>query len=248
MKRWIQRYENEGSIKRHNRKAVSYKITKEQVKTAIKMLKNNEQITLEELVKQLKKKYKNFNLTPQHLGIVIRDNNKTRKRTRHKQFPKTKYKKPINEKKELDKFYKEVNKYPLNKIISLDETSISPAMIKEYSRCQLGKRCVYKTDDNFVFRKFTLLVAISNSKCIGYKLYESGGMTKERLVEFFEEFIFPHYKDHLIILDNAGSHNNQYVKDAILENGNNYQFSVPYTPKSNGTIEMFFNQITPLEI
>ena len=60
---------------------------------------------------------------------------------------KTKYKKPINEKKELDKFQKEVNKYPLNKIISLDETSTSPAMIKEYSRCQLGKRCVYKTDD-----------------------------------------------------------------------------------------------------
>ena len=50
-------------------------------------------------------------------------------------------------------------------------------------------------------------------------------MTKERLVEFFEEFIFTHYKNHLIILDNAGSHNNQYVKDAILESGNKYQFS-----------------------
>jgi hypothetical protein len=67
-------------------------------------------------------------------------------------------------------------------------------------------------------------------------------MTKERLVDFFEEFIFPHYKDHLIILDNAGSHNNQYVKDAILESGNKYQFSVPYTPKTN-CIELFFNQI-----
>ena len=87
-----------------------------------------------------------------------------------------------------------------------------------------------------------MLVAISNSKCIGYKLYESGGMTKERLVDFFEEFIFPHYKDHLIILDNAGSHNNQYVKDAILESRNKYQFSVPYTPKTN-CIELFFNQI-----
>lgn len=88
------------------------------------MLKNNEQITLEELVKQLKKKYKTFNITPRQLGNVIRDNNKTRKRTRHKHFPKTKYKKPINEKKELDKFYKEVNKYPLNKIISLDRHKV----------------------------------------------------------------------------------------------------------------------------
>jgi hypothetical protein len=64
-------------------------------------------------------------------------------------------------------------------------------------------------------------------------------MTKERLVNFFEEFIFPHYKNHLIILDNAGSHNNQYVKDAILKSENKYQFSVPYTPKTK-YIELFF--------
>ena len=49
LKRWVDRYQKDGSIKRYNRKAISYKITKEQVKTAIMMLKNNEQITLEEL-------------------------------------------------------------------------------------------------------------------------------------------------------------------------------------------------------
>ena len=42
------------------------------------------------------------------------------------------------------KFYKEVDKHPINKIISLDETSIQPAMIMEYSRCELGKRCIVK--------------------------------------------------------------------------------------------------------
>ena len=46
-----------------------------------------------ELAKLIKKKYENFNITSQHLGQVIRDNNKTRKRTRHKHFPKTRYKK-----------------------------------------------------------------------------------------------------------------------------------------------------------
>lgn len=44
-------------------------------------------------------------------------------------------------------------------------------MMLEYSRCQLGKKCIIKTDDNYVFRKFTLLVTINNSKCIGSKLY-----------------------------------------------------------------------------
>lgn len=67
-------------------------------------------------------------------------------------------------------------------------------------------------------------------------------MTKERLVEFLKENVFCKYKDNLIVLDNAGSHRNEYVKQAILESGNKYLFSVPYTPKTN-VIEMVFNQI-----
>ena len=56
-------------------------------------------------------------------------------------------------------------------------------------------------------------------------------MTKERLVEFMEKFIFNKYKNYLIVLDNAGSHKNNYVQDAIINSGNNYLFSVPYKPK-----------------
>ncbi len=165
-----------------------------------------------ELSKQIKKKYKDFNVTPQWLGKVLRDNNKTRKRTRHEHFPITKYNKPVNKKIELTKFYKEIKKYSLNKIISIDETSISPAMIMEYSRCDIGKRCVIKTDDNFVFKKFTLLSAISNKKCLGWILYETGGSTKERFVEFLQNIVFQKYKNHLLVLDNARAHNNNFVK------------------------------------
>ena len=96
---------------------------------------------------------------------------------------------------------------------------------------------------NYVFKKFTLLCAINNKKCIGANLYKEGGMTKERFVEFLEENIFNKYKDNLIVLDNAGSHNNQYVKDAILKSDNKYLFSVPYNPKTNRCIEEYFNQI-----
>lgn len=80
------------------------------------------------------------------------------------------------------------------------------------------------------FRKFTLLCAISNSKCVGATLYKEGGMTKER---FLEENIFNKYKNHLIILDNAGSHNNEYVKQAIINSGNKYLFTIPYTVTKN---------------
>ena len=240
--RWVKRYETLQEIKRLNRKSVSYKITKDQVKYAIRKLKENEQITMEELNKVVKKKYTDFDITSQYLGQVIRDNNITRKRTRHEHYPKERYGKPTDIKKELKEFYKEVGKYSLDKIISLDETSIQPSMYSAYSKCSLGKRCVIKTDDSYFFKKFTLLCSISNSKCTGATLYKEGGMTKERFVDFLEENIFNKYKNHLIILDNAGSHNNEYVKQAIINSGNKYLFTIPYTPKTN-CIENWFNQI-----
>jgi len=243
LQRWIQRYKTSKNLTRRNRKSVSYKITKPQVNTALELLKQNEQLTMNELEIDMKKKYPTFDITPQHLGEVIRDNNKTRKRTRHEHFPKERYKKPIEKQNEMNKFYSRVKQFPMNKIICLDETSVGSALKPTYSRCNLGKRCIIKTSNQFVFRKFTLLVAISNSKCVGKELYEKGGMTKERLLEFLEKYVFPNYKDHLIILDNAGSHNNELIKNAITKSGNHYLFAVPYTPRSNLPIEAYFNQI-----
>jgi len=168
----------------------------------------------------------------QHLGRVVRANNRTRKRTRHQHFPKERYKKPTNKENEMNDFYKEVSKYPIDKIICLDETSIGSHLKPAYSRCYIGKSCVIKTDNNFVFRSFTLLVAINNKKCVGKIFYEKGGTTQERMVDFLETQIFPKYKDHLIILDNV-----------ITKSGNKYLFSIPYTPMTNSPIENYFNQI-----
>lgn len=64
LSRWAQKYKLQKNIKRNNRKPISYKITKEQVKYAIEKLKENEQITMSELVKIIKKKYKDFDITP----------------------------------------------------------------------------------------------------------------------------------------------------------------------------------------
>ena len=69
-------------------------------------------------------------------------------------------KKPIEKQTELNKFYSRVKQFPMNKIICLDETSVGSALKPTYSRCELGRRCVIKTSNQFVFRKFTLLVAI----------------------------------------------------------------------------------------
>ena len=242
LQRWIEIYKTSKNLTRKNRKPISYKINKEHVRTAVNMIDKNEQLTMDELLFSMKQKYNDLDITRRHLGRVIRANNRTRKRTRHQHYPKERRKQLTDKSKEMEAFYNEVHKYPLDKIICLDETSIGSHLKPSYSRCYIGKRCVIKTNNNFVFRSFTLLVAINNSKCVGKIFYEKGGTTQERMVEFIETQIAPKYKNNLIILDNAGSHNNDMVREAILKSGNQYLFTIPYSPTTNA-VEMYFNKI-----
>ena len=96
------------------------------------------------LWKKIKSKYNDFDITETHLSRVIRDNNYTRKRTKIRHYPETRYTKPIDYVKEMKLFYKITDKYSIHKIISIDETSIHAQITNNYSRCKLGKRCVKK--------------------------------------------------------------------------------------------------------
>ena len=70
---WIKQYEQTKSLTRRNRKPISYKISNKQVKTALEILNKNEQTTMDELVYEMKQKYDTFDITPQHLGKIVRD-------------------------------------------------------------------------------------------------------------------------------------------------------------------------------
>jgi len=52
--RWIKRYETSKNLTRRNRKPIFYKINKPQVKYALELLKQNEQLTMNEIVNILK--------------------------------------------------------------------------------------------------------------------------------------------------------------------------------------------------
>lgn len=64
--RWVKRYKKTKNLTRKNREPVSYKITKQQVNKALELLKQNEQLTMSELVIIMKKLYHDFDITPQH--------------------------------------------------------------------------------------------------------------------------------------------------------------------------------------
>ena len=207
----------------------------------MKLLDKNPTWSIKLLWENTREHFDDFEISQSQLSRVIRDNNVTRKRTRIRHYPETRYNKRIDFKKEMKIFYKEVDKFDVSKIISIDETSIHAEMTASYSRCDLGKRCVKKTYDNKVFRKYRLVSAISNKKVVGWTLYEKGGMTAKRMVEFIDQNIKGKYKKYLIIMDNGGAHKSQKVKDIVKESKNTLLYSVPYRPKTNA-IESWFNQ------
>lgn len=71
----------------------------------------------------------------------------------------------------------------------INKTSITTQMKPNYLRCEIGKRCVAKTTDNRVFKKYTFVKAFSSKVSVAYYLYKNGGMTCERMVEFLDVFI-----------------------------------------------------------
>jgi transposase len=194
---------------------------------------------MEELAKQLKEEFDDFNIGRKHLGDVIRDINETRKRTRKQHFPTTRFRQPIDFQIEMNKFFAIIDKYDLEKIICIDETSILYFMASEYSRCYLGKRCVLKTSDNKVFQKHTLVAAIQSTGLRGYKIYDKEGITTDRLIDFLQD-ILRNMRNHLVVMDNAPAHKKQIIKTTVESSGNKLLYTVPYTPRTNA-IENWFS-------
>ena len=144
--------------------------------------------------------------------------------------------------KELNAFFKELKKHPIDKVICLDETSIHPGLSINYAKCKLGRRCIEKTDNNEIFRKYTLVVAISNNKLVASKFYDKGGMNSERLIELLKNDILKNKKGYLLLMDNARAHKSDAVKQYIKESENHILYLVPYQHYLN-PVEEYFNQL-----
>ena len=67
---------------------------------------------------------------------------------------------------------------------------------------------------------YQYLNSISTEKCIAYKVYDKGGITANRLIDFLENEVLKDLSGKVVILDNASSHRNAEVKEYILKNNN----------------------------
>jgi hypothetical protein len=93
----------------------------------------------------------------------------------------------------------------------------------------------------FLFKKYTGVFAISVNGVIHWNLYEKGGITTDRLIEFLEHNITSKLRNKLIILDNASAHRNERIKNYINKN-NNILYAVPYQHFTN-SIENYFSML-----
>ena len=242
LRRWTQRFQADNSIKRHNRPAISYKITETQANYAASYLLDHQTASTRELMLAMQERFPGFAISPQHLADVVRDFNLTRKRTRHGHFPTQRYRLPVNRSQQLRAFYQITDAHPINRIISIDETSLTPFMYRAYSRCRLGDRCVQVTNENRVFTKHTFVAAITNARILGWEMYNEGAMTTERMAAFLNRLIEEHrLRGYLFIMDNAGAHKGQSIRGIMANSQNQLLYSVPYNPQTN-SIENWFSQ------
>ena len=242
LQRWIHKYQTEGTLSKSKTRRKARKVKMEHIIFIRSELKKKPQIYLQDLLDILKGKYPDLQITPQHLGRIVRDNDITRKRLRKIHQPGTYRGKERNHAQEVKDYVETMKKQNIHKIIALDETGIYAALHPTYARCNIGKRCYMKTTDQRVFKKYSLLVAITSKGIVGWDLYEKGAVNSERLTEFIKSKVNGKYEDCVIVMDNAGFHKTAEVKDAVNEGKNKIQNTVPYYPRSN-PIEQFFSQL-----
>lgn len=241
LKRWVERYNKNKNVNRKTRKLGSYKLEKQHIQFIKETLRKHSDIQMNFLQELLKSKFPKLDISRQYLSDIIRDNNITRKRATFKHFPKTYRGNIRNEKEELKEFFDAINKFKLEDIISIDETSVSTSLTHNYCRAFLGDRCVKKTTNNEVFKKYSLVVAINNKKCIASELYQNGAVNSERFNDFLKK-ICSKVRGKLFVLDNGQIHKKESTKQIIKESGNYLVYTCPYHPRLN-SIEQFFNQM-----
>jgi len=238
--RWVEQYKKKGNVERQNRTPIAYKVKKEHIQFIKETIKNDKTITMEDLLFLLKRRYPSLTLSRFHLNRVVNDNNITLKLTRVRHEPTHRWGKEIDINKELQIFYDEIEKYNIEDIICIDETSIKSLQKRNHCYSQRGKRCVIKTESQEVFKKYTGIFAISVNGVEGWDLYQKGGINTDRLVEFLEKFVTK-YRNKLIILDNAAAHKNDRIRE-LVNKYNHLLYSVPYQHFSNA-IENFFSML-----
>ena len=240
VRRWVARYEEDGNVKYKYRGSMSYKVEQTHFDFIKAYVTNKKDVYIRELRYALREKFKGFDISLMHLSRVVQDIPYSQKKWTDKHYPKERYGKPLNYEEDKAEFFRRLKKHKIDDIIALDETNIQIGMKRGKARCYIGQRCIKHTDDNSIFQRFSLLVAISSEKVEGW-LLKKGAVRHEDLKPFLENLLAKEKKRKLIVIDNAPSHKRGIDKH-VEQLGHELLYILPYQHRMN-PIEQFFNQL-----
>ena len=236
--RWTQLFKTNNVIK-YNTNRKSYKVTQSIVDSIINSIRENCDITLEEIKKNINRSY-DVELSIQHISRIIKDNNYSLKKKFYRHYPILCRNIPINHNERTSAFSRYMLNVDLTKIIAIDETGVYPNMSRKYGRELIGKRLIQKSYYLDRFKQKTLLVAISTQGVEKRKLYDTG--TKSNDIVLFLKELLKNKEGYTIIMDNTASHKTKEVKDIIETTNNILKYTPPYSPQYN-PIEEYFSQL-----
>ena len=114
--RWVDKYKSTNNITRKKRDYTSFKITNSHISFIKQQLKDDNTVTMDKLLANLKTKYPDLTMSRVHLSRVVRDINITLKQTRLRHVQKTRYKKHIVIKNQIKEFIAKYQEFDITSI------------------------------------------------------------------------------------------------------------------------------------
>ena len=185
------------------------------------------------LIIQIKKKYKII-ISKSAIYDILNKINITRKKFKERIIPN---KSKLNNK--IHEFKKTIKTIKLDKIVSIDETSINTNSCPSYGWSEKGKKII-KIHKKYRIT-YTIVSAISNNKIIHNEIIK-GSVDGVKFKEFIIKLNNKLNNSMYLLMDNARPHHSKLVKEYI-DNETNHTiiYNIPYCPEYN-PIEMVFSK------
>jgi transposase len=126
-------------------------------------------------------------------------------------------------------------------IVSIDEAGFYIGDHGRYGYSRKGNRLNVPADRGLRRAKLTLLMAVSTSGILGYKILDHN-CRKPDFVSFIQSL--PLTAKDTVVMDNIAFHHSQHTKAALAAKQCHTLYTIPYSPKCN-TIEMVFGALKP---
>lgn len=212
------------------------KITSDIEKFIVSSITQNCKITVKTLRTNIKSKF-NVDISKGSVYVILHKNNLTNKKLIIKTNPYTK------EQQEMQRveLSNKLTNIPIDNVISIDEMSFNLSSEPKRGWSPKGKKCIVdKLKKNVRGKRFSIIMATSNSKIIDYSIVE-GSVNTLKFISFITK-ITTNNPNKIIFMDNCIIHKSKQMFNLIRTKNLNVIFNVPYHSEYN-PIEYVFSML-----